>query len=126
MHGQFVREILEKVAKNRTWQCSSKSDLKIGTKPLLCAAQEQFIATNYVKHNIEKTSESPMCRLCEKKVKMCYIQEVDARKQLIKNIRDDTKMQQRNSIEIFVRRMGQGRRKNGMNTSQKEGQKMKK
>ena len=32
----------------------------------LCAAQEQAIRTNYVKRHIDKTSESPLCRLCGK------------------------------------------------------------
>ena len=34
---------------------------------MLCAANEQVIRTNYVKHHIDKTSESPLCRLCGKK-----------------------------------------------------------
>ena len=50
IHGQFVKEMPEKVDKDRTWQWLSKSDLKIGTEALLCAAQEQAISTNYVKH----------------------------------------------------------------------------
>ena len=50
IHGQFVKEMPEKVDKDRTWQQLSKSDLKIGTEALLCAAQEQVISTNYVKH----------------------------------------------------------------------------
>ena len=66
MHGQFVREMPEKVDQDRTWQWLSKSDLKIGTEALLCAAQEQAIRTNYVKHYIDKTSESSLCRLCGK------------------------------------------------------------
>ena len=39
------------------------------TEALLCAAQEQAIRTIYVKHYIDKTSESPLCsyRLCGKK-----------------------------------------------------------
>ena len=47
----------------------SKSDFKIGTEALLCAAQEQAIRTSYVKHNIDKTRESPLCRLCGEKGK---------------------------------------------------------
>ena len=31
------------------------------------AAQEQAIRTNYIKYHIDKTSESPLCRLCGKK-----------------------------------------------------------
>ena len=36
------------------------------TKMLLCASQEQTIRTNYVKHHIDKSSKSPLCRLCGK------------------------------------------------------------
>ena len=57
----------ENVDKDKTWQWLSKCDLKIGTEALLRAAQEQAIRTNYVKHHIDKTSESPLCRLCGKK-----------------------------------------------------------
>ena len=60
----------EKVDKNKTWEWLSKSNLKIGTEALLCATQEQAIRTNYVMHHIDKTSESPLCRLCGKKVKV--------------------------------------------------------
>ena len=67
MHGQFVREMLDKVDKDKTWPWLSKSDLKIGTETLLCAIQEQVIRTNYIKHHIHKTRESPLCRLCGKK-----------------------------------------------------------
>ena len=67
IHGQFVRKMPEKVDKDRTWQWLFKSDLKIGTEALLCAAQGQTIRTNYVKHHINNTSESPLCRLCGEK-----------------------------------------------------------
>ena len=71
MHGQFIREMLEKVKKYRTWQWLSRKDLKIGTEVLLRAAQEQAIRPNYAKHHIDKTSESYLCRLCAKRVKVC-------------------------------------------------------
>jgi len=57
----------EKVDKNKTWQWLSKSYLKFGTETLLCAAQEQAIRANYVKCHIDRTSESPLCRLCGKR-----------------------------------------------------------
>ena len=60
MLEQFVREIPEKIGMDRTWQWLSKKDLKIGTEALLCAAQEKAIRTNYIKHHIDKTSESPL------------------------------------------------------------------
>ena len=66
MHGQFVREMPEKVDKDKTWQRLLKSNLKIATEALLCAAMEHDIRANYVKHHIDKTSERPLCRLCRK------------------------------------------------------------
>ena len=57
----------EKIDNDRTWQWLSKSDLDIGTEGVLCAAQEQATRRNYVKHHINKTSESPVFRLCGKK-----------------------------------------------------------
>ena len=67
MHGQFVREIPEKVDNDKSWQWLSKSDFNIGKDALLSGAQEQLIRTNYVKHHIDKTSERLLCRLCGKK-----------------------------------------------------------
>ena len=67
MHGQFIGETTEKVDKEKTWQWLSRGDLKVGTEALLCTAQEQAIRTNYIKYHIDKTSDSPMCRLCGKK-----------------------------------------------------------
>ena len=61
----------DKVDKDKYWQWLSKSNLKIRTEALLCAAQEQAIRTNYIKHHIDKTSESTLCRLRGKKVKVC-------------------------------------------------------
>ena len=71
MHGQLIRETTEKVDKENTWQCLSRGDLKFGTEALLCAAQEQTIRTNYIMNHTDKTSESPLCRLCGEEVKVC-------------------------------------------------------
>ena len=57
----------ENVDKDKSWQRLFKNYLKIGTEVLLCAGQEQTIRTNYVKRNIDITSESPMCTLCGEK-----------------------------------------------------------
>ena len=67
MHEQFISETTEKVDKEKTWHWLSRGDLKIGTEALLCAAQEQAIRTNYIQYHIDKTSESPLCRLCGRK-----------------------------------------------------------
>ena len=40
-----------------------KGELKRETESLLCTAQDQAIRTNSVKHSIDKTSETPRCRL---------------------------------------------------------------
>ena len=34
---------------------------------MFCAAQEQAIRTKYVKHKIDITAQSPLCRMCDKK-----------------------------------------------------------
>ena len=41
-----------------------KSDLKGYTEVSICSAQEQSIRANYIKYNIDKTAESPLCRMC--------------------------------------------------------------
>ena len=66
MHRKFIWETTEKVDKKKTWQWLP-SDLKVATEALLCAAQEQAIRANYMKYHIDKTSESPLCRMCGKK-----------------------------------------------------------
>ena len=66
MHRKFIWEMTEKVDKKKTWQWLP-SDLKVGTEVLLSAAQEQAIRANYMKYHIDKTSESPLCRMCGKK-----------------------------------------------------------
>ena len=38
--------------------------MKKETEGLILAAQEQALRTNSIKHSIDKTSETPMCRLC--------------------------------------------------------------
>ena len=56
-----------KADKEKTWQWLSRGDLKVGTEAWLCAAQEQAITTNYMKHHIDKTSEGHLFRQCGKK-----------------------------------------------------------
>ena len=41
--------------------------MKGQTEVFICAAREQALRTNYVKHHIDRTAESPLCRLCGKK-----------------------------------------------------------
>ena len=57
----------EKVDKDKTWNWLVRSDLKVETEALLCAAQEQAIRTSYVKHHIDKSTDDPLCRMCGKR-----------------------------------------------------------
>ena len=63
MHGQFARDMEDK--DNNTWRWIRKSDLKGCTEVLICSAQEQFIRTTCIKHNINKTGKPPLCRMCD-------------------------------------------------------------
>lgn len=46
--------------------------MKPETEALICAAQEQALRTNYIKCKIDKTIESPLCRLCKEKGESVY------------------------------------------------------
>ena len=63
MHGQFGKDMEDK-NKNNTWKWTRKINLKGCIKALTCSVQEQSIPINYIKCNIDKTGESPVCRLC--------------------------------------------------------------
>ena len=39
MHGQFIRKRMEKVDKEKIWQCLSRGNLKFQPEALLWAAQ---------------------------------------------------------------------------------------
>ena len=69
MYGQFVREMPETTVEKETWSWLIKADLKVETEAMLCAAQEQAIQTNYVKHKIDKTAQSPFEECVTRKVK---------------------------------------------------------
>ena len=62
LHGQFIREIPETHVEE-LWSWLRKTDLKIQTEALFCAGQEQALWTNCVKYHIDKTVESPLCRI---------------------------------------------------------------
>ena len=64
MYGQYVRQIEDK-DKSNTWKWLRKSNLKGCTEALICRAQEQALRTNFVKFHINRTGESPLCRMCK-------------------------------------------------------------
>ena len=51
------------VAGEDSWRWLRNGFLK-ETEGLILAAQEQALTTNSIKHSIDKTSETPLCRLC--------------------------------------------------------------
>ena len=57
MYGQFVREMPERTDEKETRKWIRKADLEVEIEAMLCAAQEQAIRTNYVKHKIVKTAQ---------------------------------------------------------------------
>ena len=77
MHGKFVTEM---------------PGFKIGTEALLCAGREQAIRTSYVNHHSDKSSESPLCRLCRRKGESVQHLVSGCENWLKTNIRDDTAM----------------------------------
>ena len=38
--------------------------MKSCTEALVCSAREQSLQTNYTKHYTDKTSNTPLCRMC--------------------------------------------------------------
>ena len=63
LHGEFVRQTAD-VAGEDSWRWLRNGFLKKETEDLILAAQEQALRTNSIKHSIDKTSETPLCRLC--------------------------------------------------------------
>ena len=52
---------------------AQNGDLKAGTEALICAAQDQALRTNYVKHHIDKTLESHLAGYVVKKERLSII-----------------------------------------------------
>ena len=63
LHGEFVRQTAD-VAGEDSWRWLRNGFLKKETEGLILASQEQALRTNSIKHSIDKTSETPLCRLC--------------------------------------------------------------
>ena len=63
MYGQFVTEMPDTVEKEESWRWLS-GNLKVETEDLICAAKDQALRTDSVKYHVDKSTESPLCRLC--------------------------------------------------------------
>ena len=67
LHGQYVRDLPGDTDLVKSWDWLTMSDLKPETEALIIAAQDQSLRTNYVKFHIDKTTDSPLCRMCKEK-----------------------------------------------------------
>ena len=66
-NARAVREMPETVDEKETWNWLRKANLKVETEAMFWVAEEQAIWTNYVKHKIDKATQSSLCRMCDKK-----------------------------------------------------------
>ena len=71
MHGQYLRDKTG-VDWERTWQWVTNGDLKGCTESLILIAQERALRTNYIKFHIDKTIDSPLCRMCGERGESVY------------------------------------------------------
>ena len=81
--------------KEKTWSWMRKSDLKITTEALICAAQEQAIRTNHIKYTIDKTADSPTCRFIKERGETVSHMLVSAKSWHRRIIRGDMTMSQK-------------------------------
>ena len=63
LHGKFWKDTME-VRGDRSWDWLKGGHLKKETEALICAAQEQALATNSVKAEIYEQDVENKCRLC--------------------------------------------------------------
>ncbi|XP_068684405.1 uncharacterized protein [Montipora foliosa] len=63
LHGAFVQQISDE-AEEESWRWLRNGFLKKETEGLILAAQEQALRTHSIKYSVDKTSETPLCRLC--------------------------------------------------------------
>ena len=68
LHGEYFKQQLEipnvNIELSNKWLANSY--LRSETESLICAAQEQTLATNYLSTKIWKIGNNPTCRLCRK------------------------------------------------------------
>ena len=74
LHGEFVQQISGE-AGEESWRWLRNGFLKKETEGLILAAQEQALRTNSIKYSIDKTSETPLCRLCGEATESQWMQE---------------------------------------------------
>ena len=63
MYEQFIKDMPKGTEKEKYWLWMKKFDLKIPTAALVSFAQEQAIRTNFFKYLLDKSVDSPSCRM---------------------------------------------------------------
>ena len=63
LHGEFVQQTSD-VAGEKPWRWLRNGFLKKETEGLILATQEPALRTNSIKHSVDKTSQTPLCRSC--------------------------------------------------------------
>ena len=63
LHREFVQQV-SGVAGEESCRWLRNGYLKMETEGLIPAAQDQVFRTNSIEYSIDKTSETPLCRLC--------------------------------------------------------------
>ena len=63
LQGAFVQQISDE-AGEESWRWLRNGFLEKETEGLILAAQEQALRTNSIKYSIDKTSDTPLFRLC--------------------------------------------------------------
>jgi hypothetical protein len=69
LHGQFPKRVDEIPPAKELWNWLKLGTLKKETEGMIFAAQDQALPTRNRKYRIEKTGESPMCRMCMEREK---------------------------------------------------------
>ena len=66
LHGEYIKQT-EDVMDENSWRWLKNGQLKKETEGLIIAAQDQALRTNAIKYKIDKTGETPLCRVCKEK-----------------------------------------------------------
>jgi hypothetical protein len=64
VHGQFLRQLSERIDRKWTFSWLSRGSLSIETEGFVCAAQEQAVLTRGIARNIYGMNVPDQCRLC--------------------------------------------------------------
>ena len=99
---------------------SLSENLKECTGALICSAQEPALRINYVKLHIDKTGESPLCRMCRVEKRQYHILWVNVRCWSNRNTKRGIIIYAGIFIENYAKNMTSKERNSGTSMSQME------